>query len=189
VIGLAVFEGSTEVVMQFVIAALVVAVLVAERFGSPAEMHRRYFQIGLAVTLALLITGLSVLIFDVPRTGLGQPMGPGNPNTEDVLEAFRNRQTFTAGLALVLFILGVLAMARFGTLYLSLVLGGLITLFVQAFDANSNQLAPFLYVSSSQAGTTSNALYVAVLAAGAVVLLAYGYKRWERGDQQRIGNG
>lgn len=169
--------------MQFVIAALVLAVLVAERLGSPAEMHRRYFQIGLAVTLALLITGLSVLIFDIPDTGLNGPVGPAQGNDrEDILQSFRNRQTFTVGIGLVFLILGVLWVSRLPTLSLSLVLGSLITLFVQSLDASSNQLAPFLYVSSGQAGTTSNALYVAVLAAGTLVLLFYGFRRWEAGN-------
>ena len=50
----------------FAIAALVVAVLFADRLGPSEELRRRSFQIGLGVAVVLLVSALAMIIVPTP---------------------------------------------------------------------------------------------------------------------------
>jgi len=162
--------------MGFIVAALVIAVLFADRLGPPGEVRRRFYQVGLAVSLAVFVS--AVAAFLTPARGL-EALSPSEV-PGPIAESLRERQTLIVGLALLLIVAGVVGSLRWQTLFLGVTVGGVLTLLQGLGDPSAPTFLTLLYDTSSQAGTARNLLYAVVLGVGVVVLLVYGYDQWER---------
>ncbi len=162
--------------MQFVVAALVIAVLFADRLGPPPEVRRRFYQVGLAVSLAVFVSALAALL--IPTRGL-EALSPSEVSGP-IARSLRERETIIVALALLLIVAGVAGSLRWQTLFLGITLGGVLALLQGLGDPSAPTFLSLLYDTSSQAGTARNLLYALVLGVGVAVLLIYGYREWER---------
>jgi hypothetical protein len=170
--------------MDLIVGALVLAVLFSDRIGLPEDVHRRFYQVILAFVLAALASAIATLA--IPVTGLSNVIG-NVPQPEGPARHLRQNQMLLAAMGMGLALLGFLLARRWQTLYLGLVLGGALVLVagVRGIGAGS-ALPAFLYDTSGAAGTATNAGYAAIVAIGALALLFYGYREWERLDEDPL---
>jgi hypothetical protein len=164
--------------MDFIVGALVLTVLFSDRIGLPDEVHRRFYQVILAFVLAALAAAIAAAA--IPATGLSNVIG-NVPQAGGPARHLRQQQMIAGALGMGLALLGFLLARRWQTLYLAFVVaGGLILLSGVRGIGSGSSLPAFLYDTSGAAGTATNAGYAAVIAIGAVALLYYGYREWER---------
>ena len=166
--------------MDFIVGALVVAVLLSDRIGMPDEVQRRFYQVILAFVLAALAAAIATLAIPVTDlTPLGNVMEKEGPARD-----LRQHQTLLAAMGMALALIGFLLAKRLQTIYLGLVLGGAIVLLAGVRGIGSGSSLPsFLYDTSGEAGTGTNAGYAAIVAIGVLLLLFYGYREWESLDK------
>jgi hypothetical protein len=163
--------------MDFIVAALVLAVLFSDRIGLPNEVQRRFYQVILAFVLAALASAIATLA--IPVTGLS-PIG-NVAQSEGPARSLREHQMLLAAMGMTLALLGFILVRRWQTIFLGFVLGGAIILIagVRGIGAGSS-LPAFLYDTSGAAGTATNAGYAAIVAIGALAFMYFGYREWEQ---------
>lgn len=160
--------------MDFIIGALVVAVLLSDRIGMPDEVQRRFYQVILGLVLAALAAAVATLA--LPVQDLSPILSSGRED-EGGVQDLRQHQMLLAALGMALALAGFLLARRFETLYLGLVLAGAVVLV--GVRGIGSSFPALLYDTSGAAGTASNAGYAGVIAIGALALLYYGYREWE----------
>ncbi|HXF51282.1 MAG TPA: hypothetical protein VNM43_06340 [Dehalococcoidia bacterium] len=192
----------------FVLAALVVAVLFAERLGGTAELAKRVYQVALGVALVLLTLSATTAFVrppTAPEDLLEQGVFFGDSFETDVSEEEDEEarrllretaqnvsevRTIHIGVAVVFVLAGLVLTARMTVLPLAGLLGGVLLLLVSGiqdgrpatagdfFSAVFNVFLPSF--ESVQAGRTHDIVMFVVLLAGVAALGAFGYMRWER---------
>ncbi len=192
----------------FVLAAVIVAVLFAERLGGTAELAKRVFQVALGVALVLLTVSATTAFVrppTAPEDLLEQGVFFGDSFETDVSEEEDEEarrllretaqnvsevRTIHIGVAVVFVLAGLVLMARMTVLPLASVLGGVLLLLVRgvqsgrpvtAGDFFSTVIDVFLpSFEGLQPGRTHDIVAFVVLLVGVAALAAFGYMRWER---------
>ncbi len=195
--------GSGNLQSGFVLAAIVVAVLFADRIGGQEQLARRLYQVALAVTLtavALSATAAFVRPPTYPKSANGSSSSLGSSSSssenEEQLKFFRdvaNRDTaanaihFGAGAVGV--VLGIAALRRFRTLGLAITLAGvLLILFggvrsgVDSGNPLNSIFSAYTSVFSSVIGSASRTADIArfgVAVGAAIVLVMFGLWQYD----------
>ncbi len=190
----------------FVLAAILLAVFLAERLGGSSQVALRGFQVALGLALVfVVISGTSA--FDRPPETPEELQGAlfeEDPFTdeEEAFLAFQDTaqgtarntgevRTIHAGLGMILIVSGLALLARLQVIPLGVMLGGLLLLlfgspsqqgglsgFMDYFSAIFGTLMPG--TSGGGAGQARDIAYFAVLLLGTAALVAFGFWRWER---------
>jgi hypothetical protein len=175
--GIALFE---EEAMEVLIAALVLAVVFADRIGPPAEVRRRFYQVALAFAVFIAVAAIPMLLFPLPKASdiFGPSAGDDLRPAADIVRA---RATFLTGAGLLLVLAALLRSAQFPTLYLPALLAGSLIL-IGGLTSPSYRLDLIAAVYQSTGATSSirDVLYFLVSSAGAACLAIYGYNQWDR---------
>jgi hypothetical protein len=166
----------------FAVAALVVAIVFADRLVAPDDLRKRFYQVGFGVAIALLVAAIAAAVVPVPEEQLGQ-LGLGQPD-EDATGVLRERLSVVTGGAFLLLLAGLYQWRAYPTLCLGVVLGGLILMIGAVADAGSGGFVSFYYELTLDGGETRNAVYGAIIAIGTALLLLYGFNEWERYEEE-----
>jgi hypothetical protein len=161
----------------FAVAALVVAVLFADRLAPSEEIKRRFFQIGLAVTVVLFTAALAMVV--VPVSGdarQGLSIGPDNEQGARIL---RERVTVAAGAGLLVLLASMYFSRTFVTLALGGMLGALVLLIGSISDSSGGLITAY-YDLALDGGESRNAVYAGVSGVGLLLLLLYGFNEWDK---------
>ena len=161
----------------FAIAALVVAVLFADRLGPPSELRRRFYQIGLAVTVALFVVAISAVAVPSPDS---VPLGLSFSSEDEAAGgALRERLSVIVGAGLVLLLATLYWYRALPTIAVGAMLGSLVLLMSSVSDT-SGGLITFYYAISLDGGEARNAAYAGITGIGVLLLLLYGFNEWDR---------
>jgi Na+/H+ antiporter NhaD/arsenite permease-like protein len=163
----------------FAIAALVVAVLLADRIGPPEVLKRRFFQLSVATAAVLLVLALSATFFPPPKDfpEAFDLLSEGDPQIAHIL---KERLTFVVATAFVLLLAAFYQSSVVPTLSLAMMLAGLLLIFASVGDLSSGSFISFYYEAVLDGGSTRNAVYSVITALGLFLLLMYGYNEWDK---------
>jgi len=165
----------------FAVAALVVAVLFADRLIPPEELRRRFYQVGLGVTIARLAAAVAAVVVPAPETlSASIAFGPGDELGTGLL---RERLSVVAGAALLLLLGSLYQSQTLPTLSLGVTFGALILLIGTVADSGSGGFINYYYDLSLDGGETRNAVYAGIIAIGVVLLAIYGFNEWDRAKE------
>jgi hypothetical protein len=165
----------------FAVAALIVAVLFIDRFGSSEDLKRRFYQVGLAAALALFAVAIAAVVAPIPRD-VSPSLAIGDESGTGVM---RERLSVVAG-AGFLVLLGSLYFSRLlATITIGSMLGGLVLL-ISSFSDTSGGLISSYYEIALDGGEARNAAYAGVTGVGLALLLLYGYNEWDK--PQAVGD-
>ncbi len=161
----------------FAIAALVVAVLFADRLGSPEELRRRSFQVGLGVAVVLLVGALATIIVPTPdylagafETGLDANELPG---------LLKERVTIIVGAGMLLLLGGLHQSRSFPTIAPGVMLGAIVLTMMAVADSTAGFSSLYFQITLD-GGAERNVAFAGVTAIGTALLLGYGYNEWDR---------
>ena len=162
----------------FAVAALVVAIVFADRLVEPEDLRRRFYQVGLGVAVALLLAAFAAAIVPVAEEQIGE-LALGQTD-EDATGILRERLSVVTGGAFLVLLAGLYQWRAYPTLCLGAVLGSLILLIGAVADAGSGGFVSFYYSLTLDGGETRNAVYAGIIAIGTALLLLYGFNEWDR---------
>ena len=176
---------------SFVVAAIVAAILLADRLGSET-LPRRLYQVSLGFALVFVVVGgtgafmrseggslFSSLLSG--QANAGAQVGGGGPSADKAVE----RASVQAGIALLFLLAGFLTFRRYTTLPLAFVLGGLLLLLASGgsgsgdFSSSLSSLSGIFGGLFGQARQSRDITYFVVLMVGTLLLIGYGYQEWE----------
>lgn len=183
---------------SLVLAAVVIAVLLAERLGGSRALARRLFQAALGLVLALAVVAGTNAFLRPPEVdlsdlgGLGALGGdlsslPTDALQPDLIEDLANNASETAsvqaGVAIAAVIAGLAAMTRYATTGFGVALGGVIlTLFAGGNVGRTGDCTSIFNAGTPLLGLASEGRDIAqfvVLVVGTLALLAFGVWRWD----------
>ena len=171
----------------FVLAVLVALIVFADRIGGQREAARRIFQLALGAALAFTVAAGTLAAIEPDNDASGsifeQSITTGNEEDELSLEDVSDRSViantvrFAAGIIALLFGLG--GLARYSTLPLGVVFGGLLLIFA---GGGGNELFGYsqLLSASARSSRETDVIYFLVLAVGLSLLFWFGYNEYER---------
>jgi len=165
----------------FAVAALVVAVLFADRLISPEDLRRRFYQVGLGVAAALLTAAVAAMVFPAPQDAL-ESLQFGDTN-ELGAGLLRERLSLITGTAFALLVGSLYQWRTFPTLSVGGMLGALILLVSSAADSGGGGFINFYYELTLDGGATRNVIYGGITAIGVVLLLVYGFNEWDHEEE------
>lgn len=180
---------------SFVLAAVVIAVLFADRLGGSAALSRRIYQVSLGLVLALAVVAGTNAFIRGPEIPLGALRGAdlfsgsgGSDLDEDVLEDFANKAsesaTVQAAAAILAVVGGLILVQRWRTTGLGITTGGIVLmLFSGAGIGRAGGCTNSLNSGSAAVGFSSESRDIAqfvVLVAGTLLLAWFGGWRWDR---------
>jgi hypothetical protein len=144
--------------------------------------------VALAVAVVLAVLAFAALVRPSPDRGVETISAIESAQAEKLARVLRERTIIVVGIAL-LTVLASLNYARvLPTTHTGTLLGGVVLMVTSAADpSSSNQLLPFYTDALTEAGTLRNAIYLFVTGLGAVYLLQYGYRQWDREDVGAFG--
>jgi RsiW-degrading membrane proteinase PrsW (M82 family) len=171
----------------FVVAALVVAVLFADRLVSPEDLRRRLYQVALAVAVVLAVLAFAALVRPSPGGG-AETISPNDPGqAEAVARVLRERTIIVVGIALLSVLLSLNYARLLPTTHVGPLLAGIVLMVISASDPSStSQFLPFYFDALTRAGELRNGIYFGVAGLGSLYLLRYGYNEWDREDIKAI---
>lgn len=161
-----------ELQSGFVLAVLVAAVLLMDRLGGQDELGRRLFQVALAAVGAFFVAGVAGLIFG-PDVSEGTSVFGGESG--DVADEFLATQTAQIGVGALSVIAGLAMMARFTTLPMGIMLGGVL-LILSGGVTGTLSLLSFFPTAASDEVQVANVL---VLGGALAALMWWGMSQYE----------
>jgi hypothetical protein len=170
---------------SFVVAAIVAAILFADYAGGREEVARRLYQVTTGFALAFAVLAATTAFLPLPEgpdlssiAVIGE-YGTGDlaPSTDRVKEI----AAVHAAIAIALVLLGLAGTRRVATVGLAAALGGLLLLLASGdgSEAASALNSITSIFGSGESDQARDIAYFAVLAVGSLLLLLYGYKRWD----------
>ena len=179
---------------SFLVAVIVGAIFVAERIGGSEEVLRRLFQVTLAfvlvfLTLAATTAFLRAAASPIDFSNIATLSEYGTGGSSDTSERAREAASIHVGVAILLVLAGLAAFQKYRTSGLSFALGGLLLLLTGG-ARNGDFATDYLnslggLFGTGGAGETRDIIYFVVLAIGSLLLLGYGYKRWDASEGSR----
>jgi hypothetical protein len=164
----------------FVAAALVATMLFVDRLGGTDQFTRRLYQVALGFGLAFAVTSGTDAFLRVPLPDLESIFDAPPEQLRTLARQSTQASAIQSGFALAFVLVGLLLAQRLTTLSLSLVLAGLLLLLESGAGAGDDGSLSFVGSSlGNYAGQTEEIVHFAVLAAGTLGLLVFGYFRWE----------
>jgi hypothetical protein len=180
---------------SFVLAAILIAVLFADRLGGSSAVSRRIYQVSLGLVLALAVVAGTNAFIRPPELPLSALRGAdilsgtsGEQLSEDLVKDLANRAseaaTVQAAAAVVFVLAGLLAIQRWRTVGLGIATGGIIlVLFSGSGIGRAGSCTNGFNSTSPTFGFSSEGRDIAqflVFLIGALVLVAFGHWRWDR---------
>jgi hypothetical protein len=165
----------------FAVAALIVAILVADRVAPPEEVKRRFYQVGLGVGVVLLVVALAVVIVPVPKDLTGS-LALGSPEASEG-GLLRERLSIIVGAGLVLLLVGLYLSRMLPTIAVGAMLGGLVLIISAVTDSTSGGFINYYYEITLDGGEARNAAFAAVSGIGVLLLLLYGFNEWDKAPE------
>jgi hypothetical protein len=172
----------------FVVAALVLAVLFADRLGPPGELRRRLYQVALAVAVVLAVLAFAALVRPSPSAGVVRVTSPDDTEqTREVARVLRERTIVIVGSALLIVLVSLNYVQLLPTTHTGTLLGGLVLIVISVSDPNfSSQILPFYLEALAEVGTLRYGVFFGVTGLGTLYLLQYGYRQWDRQDVESL---
>jgi len=166
-----------ELQSGFVLAVLVAAVLLIDRFGGTEELGRRLYQVTLAAVLAFLAISVTALIFDPGDELLRGIEGAGA--NEDAADKVMAAESTQIGAGIIAVLVGLSMMRRWTTLPLGILLGGVLLLLFGGTRGASSSNVLALFGTAFPASDGAQVANVLVLAGGFAALLWWGFNQYE----------
>lgn len=171
---------------SFVVAAVVAAILLADRLGLGADAPRRLYQVALGFALAFVVMSATTAFIRSDAASLGDLANADLSflsSTEGSGNSAREAAAVQSGAGLVLLLLGFAAAQRWSTLPLAAAFGGFLLLLSGGdsggFDLNSFGSNPIFGMFLGRAEEGRDIAHFVVVLVGTVLLLGLGYRRWE----------
>lgn len=187
----------------FVLAAIVAAVLVARHLGGGDEIARRFYQIIVAAAIAFAVVGGTTAFIRPPEYEESSFSDDFEDEDEEQLEFFEEAAGRAAVRAMVHYAAGIIAVGvslallrRMPTIGLGVLLSGvLLVLFGGAVGGGSDSADPLsayfaafggLLAAFGRPSQVVDIAHFAVLAVGALALLAVGVLQWEQPEPASV---
>lgn len=187
--------GTLSLQSGIVVAALIVAVLLAERLGGDAALARKVTQVALAIAIALTVFSGTAAFLRPPQAPEGVTLFGDTSQSEEELEKFltdsaeRDSEagSLHLGIGIALAAAGGALLRRFRVIPASLLLSGVLLLLLGAApqsgggafnDSLSAIYAPLLRYATD-AGQARDIVRFVVLLAGTVLVAGFTVSRWE----------
>jgi hypothetical protein len=119
----------------FAVAALIVAILVADRVAPPEEVKRRFYQVGLGVAVVLLVIAVAAVVVPVPKDLTGS-LALASPEASEG-DLLRERLSIIVGAGLVLLLAGLYLARMLPTIAVGAMLAGLVLIISTVADSTS----------------------------------------------------
>jgi hypothetical protein len=165
----------------FAVAALIVAILVADRLAPAEELKRRFYQVGLGVAVVLLVVALAAVILPVPKDLTGS-LALGSPEASEG-GLLRERISIIVGAGLVLLLAGLYLSRSLPTIAVGGMLGGLVLIISTVTDSTNGGFLNYYYEIALDGGEAHNAAFAAVTGIGVLLLLLYGFNEWDKAPE------
>jgi hypothetical protein len=179
-------------VQSFVVAAIVAALLLADRLGGQDATARRLYQVALGFALAFTVTSATVAFLRSSSPSFTDLIGTGSADFGRSLSgnsgnSTRDAASVRAGLGLLFLLIGFVTLPRLNTVALAFVFAGVLLLFVGggvsgSFDLNSltsNALFGSIFGAAKKAHDVA---HFVVMLVGTLALLMLGWVKWERAE-------